>query len=98
MRKTFLESSVKILVDGKNINNYIKRLINDRIEIFDLKYLNYSKAEVIIKYSDYLKLKDIRSIYKIKIIDKYGNLKFGNKVGFAMSIICFMNVCANRGR
>lgn len=83
MKNTFIdkiESSVKILVNGKNVNNYIKRLIKNKINIINLKYLDYSNVEIIIKYSDYLKLKDTRSIYKLKIIEKYGKLKLKEKI------------------
>lgn len=83
MKDTIIDkitSSVKISVEGKNINNYIKRLINEKIDIISLKYISYSKAEIIIKYNDYLKLKDQRTIYKLKIIDKYGKLKLLSKL------------------
>ncbi len=83
MRNTFLdkiESTCKVVVEGKNVNNYIKRLIKDKINIISLKYNNYNKAEIIIKYEDYLKLKDMRSIYKIEIIEKYGKLKFIERI------------------
>lgn len=83
MRNTFIdkfESSVKVVIEGKNVNNYIKRLIKDKINIINLKYLDYNKVEIIIKYSDYLKLKDTRSIYKLKIIEKYGKLKLIDKL------------------
>ena len=83
MRNTFIdkfESSVKVIIEGKNVNNYIKRLIKDKINIINLKYLDYNKVEIIIKYEDYLKLKDTRSIYKLKIIEKYGKLKLIDKL------------------
>ena len=83
MRNTFIdkiESTVKVLIEGKNINNYIKRLIKSKIDIIDLRYLNYNKVEIIIKYSDYLKLKDNRTIYKLKVVEKYGKLKLKDKI------------------
>lgn len=83
MRNTFVDkisSTVKVLVEGKNVNSYIKRLIKSKIDIINLRYLDYSRVEIIIKYSDYLKLKDCRSIYKLKVIEKYGNLKFRDKI------------------
>jgi len=83
MRNTFIDkfkSSVKVVVEGKNVNNYIKRLIKDKINIINLKYLDYNKVEIVIKYEDYLKLKDHRSIYKLKVIEKYGKLKIRDKL------------------
>jgi len=83
MRNTFIdkfESSVKVVIEGKNVNNYIKRLIKDKINIINLKYIDYNKVEIIIKYSDYIKLKDTRSIYKLKEVERYGKLKLKDKI------------------
>lgn len=83
MKNTFLnrfDNNIKILVEGKNINNYIKRIIKNNIEIINLKYLDYNKVELIIRYNDYKKLKTRNTIYKIKIIDKYGKLKLKDKI------------------
>lgn len=75
MKNNLLNNNVKVLVEGKNINNYIKRLIKQKIYIINLKYISYEKVEIIINYSDYLRLLDNRSIYKLKIIEKYGKIK-----------------------
>lgn len=83
MRNTLTDkfnSNVKILVEGKNINNFIKRIIKLKISIINLKYHSSKKAEIIIKYDDYLKLKKYKTIYSIKIIDKYGKLKLKEKI------------------
>ena len=75
MKNRILNNNIKVLIEGKNINNYIKRLIKQNIYILDLKYISYNKAEIILNYNDYLRLKDTRSIYKLKVIEKYGKLK-----------------------
>ena len=78
MKNTFIdkiESSVKILVNGKNVNNYIKRLIKDNINILKFIPISHKEADIIIKYEDYLKIKEYRTIYKLKVISKYGKLK-----------------------
>lgn len=75
-----LTSTVRVIIEGKNVNNYIKRLVKNKIDIIDLKYIDYSCVEIIIKYSDYLKLKDNRTIYKLKIVEKYGKLKLKYKL------------------
>ena len=97
MKNTFIDkfkSSVKILVEGKNINNYIKRIIDSKISIIDLKYINYNRAEIIIKYNDYLTLKDKRSIYKLKVIEKYGKLKLidGLKENYILFFSLFIGI------
>ena len=75
MKNRILNNNIKVLIEGKNINNYIKRLIKQNIYILDLKYISYNKVEIIINYNDYLKLKDTKSIYKLNVIEKYGKLK-----------------------
>lgn len=86
-----MDSRVKIEVVGKNINNYINRLIRENISILSLNIIGYDKAIIVIKYSDYLKLIDRRSIYKINIINRYGLLRIRNvfKKGYIF-ITCFI--------
>ena len=101
--KEKLNNNVKILVEGINVNNYIKRLIKNGIEIINLNYISYNKVEIIIKYSDYKKISSIRTIYKLKVIDIYGKQKIKNKIKkgyilfisliFALSlVILFSNI------
>lgn len=83
MKNTFLnkiESSVRVKITGKNVNNYLKRLIANKIDLIDLKYNSHNEAVVTIKYSDYLKLKTIRSSYDVKITNTYGKLRIRNKI------------------
>ena len=83
MKNTFLnkiESSVRVKITGKNVNNYLKRLIANKIDLIDLKYNSHNEAVVTIKYSDYLKLKTVRSIYDVKVTNTYGKLRIRNKM------------------
>lgn len=66
---------IKVRVEGRNVNNYIKWLIKQKINIINLNVLGYKKLEVIINYKDYKQLKKYSKTYKITIIKKYGNLK-----------------------
>lgn len=83
MKNTFLnkiESSVRVKITGKNVNNYLKRLIANKIDLIDLKYNSHNEAVVTIKYSDYLKLKTVRSNYDVKVTNTYGKLRIRNKM------------------
>lgn len=83
MKNTFLnkiESSVRVKITGKNVNNYLKRLIANKIDLIDLKYNSHNEAVVTIKYSDYLKLKTVRSSYDVKVTNTYGKLRIRNKI------------------
>lgn len=83
MKNTFLnkiESSVRVKITGKNVNNYLKRLIANKIDLIDLKYNSHNEVVVTIKYSDYLKLKTVRSSYDVKVTNTYGKLRIRNKM------------------
>ena len=68
-------SIIKVKVEGRNINNFIKRIIKDNVKIIKHIPLSYKEAILIISYDDYLKLKKYKTIYKLRVISKYGKLK-----------------------
>ena len=83
MRNRYLEkfdSIIKIKIEGKNINNYIKRLIKNKINIIKLIPVSYKEVHLIVKYSEYKKISKYKSIYKISIINNYGTLKIKNTI------------------
>ena len=59
---------IKIEIEGKNINNFIKRLISNKINIYKLDYISYNKITIIIDYKDYKKVQKIKTIYKVNKI------------------------------
>ena len=66
---------IKVVVEGKNVNNYVKWMIKQKINIINLNIIKHNKLEVIINYKDYKQLKKYSKTYQVKIIKKYGNLK-----------------------
>ncbi len=81
MRNRYLEkfdSIIKIKIEGKNINNYIKRLIKNKINIIKLIPISYKEVHLIVKYSEYKKISKYKSIYKISIVNNYGTLRIKN--------------------
>ena len=78
MKNRYLEkfdSIIKIKIEGKNINNYIKRLIKRKLNIIKLIPISYKEVHLIVKYQDYKKITKYKSTYKISIINTYGTLK-----------------------
>lgn len=65
-------SSVLINVKGKNINNFIKRLIRNNINIIKANNNSYKEVELIIKYNDLDQVLKYKSIYEISIKKYYG--------------------------
>lgn len=62
---------IKIKITGKNPNYFLNELIKRNINIYHLSKSN-NYLIIIISYSDYLKLLEIKTTYKIKVIRKYG--------------------------
>ena len=75
-----INSTIRLNITGKNVNNYVKRLIKEKISIIKLIPVSQTELEIIISYSDYLKLSKKKSIYKIIIKDKYGKIKYKEKL------------------
>lgn len=65
-------NNLKINIQGKRIESFIKRLIDNNIDLINIEYISYKEINILIPKKDYQKLKKIKTIYKIKIIRKYG--------------------------
>ena len=81
---------VKVEVTGRNIDNYIKKIIKSKINIIKLTKKNYKKAYIYVRYEDFLKLKQMKNIYEIKITDKLGGLKI--KEFLKRNIVMFVSL------
>ena len=66
---------IKVKIEGRNVNNYIKWLIKQKINIINLDVIKYNHLEAVINYKDYKQLKKYSKTYKVSIIKKYGPLK-----------------------
>lgn len=75
MKYNYFNNIVKIEVTGKNIDNYIKKIIKSKINIIKLKKINHKKIHLYLYYEDYLKIKEFKTIYEIKLIAKLGRFK-----------------------
>lgn len=70
-----LGGSIKIKVEGKNINNFIHRLIKNNINIEKVIPISYKEAYLIVDYRELVKIQKIKTIYKVKVIKYYGRLR-----------------------
>lgn len=66
---------LKVKIVGRNVNNYIKWLIKQKINIINLKIIKYNELELIIDKKDYNVLSKYSKTYKITILKKYGKLR-----------------------
>ena len=68
-------SNIRIKVNGKNTNNFIKRLIKNKINIIKVIPISYKEMDLIIDYNDLEEILKYKTIYNIKITKYYGKLK-----------------------
>ena len=65
---------IRIKITGKNPNYFLNELIKRNINIYNLSKSNNSLI-IIVSYKDYLKILEIKTTYKIKVLRKYGVLR-----------------------
>lgn len=66
------ENTIKIHVTGKNIERFIQRLYNEKIELLNIKYINYKEIEIKINKNDLEHINKIKTIYEIEITELLG--------------------------
>ena len=71
---------IKVLIEGRKVNNYIKWLIQQKIEIINLNIIAYNKLELITYYKYYNILKKYSKTYKVSILKKYGFISLIDKI------------------
>ena len=74
------QNRVKLKVEGKNLERFIKRLIQHRIALLNIKKINRKTLYITIYEKDYEKIKELKTIYHISIIDTYGVSKVKNNL------------------
>ena len=73
-------SSIKIKVTGRNINNFLKRLINNNINIEKVIPISHKEIDLIINYQDLDKVLKLKTIYNIKIVRYYAKLRIIKRI------------------
>lgn len=82
-----LKSKIKLNIKGKNINRFITRLYNNKIEILKCIYKNKEEMDIIIYESDLKKLEKIKTIYNIERLNTYGLIKIKTRINTNKYII-----------
>lgn len=80
----------KLKISGKNPKYFIKTLIQEKILFYNLESTK-DNIKITVSYEDYLKIKEIKTTYKIEIINRYGKSKlkylFDKYLFFIMSLL-----------
>ena len=66
-----MNNHIKVIISGKNPNYFLKELIKNKINIYDIEK-NKNKLIIVINSKDLELLKKIKTTYKISIINYYG--------------------------
>ena len=83
-------SSIKIKITGRNINNFLKRIIRNNINIIKVIPISYKEMDLIIDYNDLDKIEKLKTIYNIKIIRYYGKLRILKRIKKNIFILSFL--------
>ena len=83
-------SKILLNIKGKNINRFIKRLRNNKIDVLRIKYKGKNEANIIIKKVDYSKVIKIKSIYDITELGVFGFLKVKRRIKKSRHLIIFL--------
>ena len=75
-----LKSKVRLLVTGKNINRFIIRLNNNKIDILQSKKIDEETIEIVIYNDDYDSVNKLKTIYNIDKVSEYGLIKIKKQI------------------
>ena len=70
-----LKNKTVISVKGINLERFIHRLVNNKVELLNIKYLKYNEVVLTIYRNDYDKALKLKTTYEIKIVDEKGTVK-----------------------
>ena len=67
-------------IKGKNVKSFINKLSKNKINLYNIEYLNKDEINITIDVNDYQLLKQNKSTYEITIINYKGFNKIKNKM------------------
>lgn len=82
-----MSNRIQIKVTGKNINNFVMRLIKSKIEILELESISNHEINILIYKNDYQKIKKIKSIYKFQVLKYKGLIAIKNTIALNRLLI-----------
>ena len=86
-----LDKVIKIKVCGRNIDNYIKRIIKRKIKFIKVIPVSRNEVDIILRVSDYLELIKYKSVlYEVSIVEKKGILKLKENYNTNKILLLFM--------
>ena len=66
-----MNNKIKLSITGKNPTYFLKEIIKRKINVYKVEK-DHKQLKVIIEYRDLEEIMNIKTIYKIKIVERYG--------------------------
>lgn len=82
-----MNNYVLVKIEGKNVANYVKWLIKNKINVINLNIIKHNELHIIVDYRDINLLNKYSKTYKITIIKKYGKLRIFDTIKHNIIII-----------
>lgn len=82
------QSKLKLNIKGKNIERFIRRLVNEKIELLNITYPSRNEVNIKIYKQDYERILELKSIYEVSVVDIYGIIKIKKTIK-ANQILCY---------
>lgn len=84
-----MNKHITLRIRGKDVKRFIRNLYKQNISFYNIEYLK-NEAYIRISYSDYLKIKEIKTIYEIEIVKYHGLLKIKEIFLFYRMFLIFL--------
>jgi len=85
-----LKSKIRVKITGRKVEYFLKKIMNSKIELLDIKLLNHKELILLIYKKDYDKLLELKSIYEIDVIGYKGLLKIKKLININKILILFI--------
>lgn len=69
------KSKLKLEIKGKNIERFIHKLANNKIELLKIENIKRDVIHIVIYKDDFVKIMNLKSIYDINVVDATGLIK-----------------------
>lgn len=70
-----IKGTYTLKIKGKNVSRFIKKIAHNRINILDIKKINYNTLYITIYKKDYEKILEIKTIYEVSLVNLHGFVK-----------------------
>lgn len=95
MKNGFLKifkNTYTLTIKGKNIERFLHRITNHKIEIYHIKRKKYNEIQITIDKKDYDEILKLKTIYEISISDIHGIIKIKKTLKFHKILLFFLCV------